>query len=79
MIPAKDEIEGLLDRGSYVVVQKKDIPKGAVIPKSRIYNEIKQDEYRKNLSLDWSYKGIGIWTKNAPLLRYHQYSVHPSD
>ena len=45
--PAKDEIEGLLDPGSYIVVQKKDIPKGAVILKSRIHNEIKQDEYGK--------------------------------
>ena len=45
--PAKDEIEGLLDRLSYIVVQKKDISKRSVILKSRIHNEIKQDEYGK--------------------------------
>ena len=45
--PTKDEIEGLLYRRSYIVVQKKDILKGAVILKSIIHNEIKQDEYGK--------------------------------
>ena len=47
IILAKDEIESFLDRGSYNVVQKKDMRKGAVILKSRIDNKIKQVEYTK--------------------------------
>ncbi len=43
--PAKDEIEGLLQRGSYVVVLKSRIPKNATILKSRIDNTIKTDQF----------------------------------
>ena len=38
---ARDEIEGLLKRGSYVVVGKDEIPPDATVLKSRVRNSIK--------------------------------------
>ena len=40
----KDEIKGLIDRGSYEVVQKSGIPVGATILKSRIQKSFKVDQ-----------------------------------
>ena len=44
---SKDEIKGLLDRGSYEVMQKSDILVGATILKSRIQNSFKTDQSGK--------------------------------
>ncbi len=41
---SKDEIEGLVSRGSYKVVREEDIPENATILKSRKNNTIKTDE-----------------------------------
>ena len=40
---ARKEIKGLLDRGTYVVVDEADVPNGAIVLKSRVINTIKTD------------------------------------
>ena len=40
---SKEEMKGLVDRGSYKVVNKTEIPKGATIVKSRVQHSIKFD------------------------------------
>ncbi len=42
----RKEIQGLLDRGSYAVVNESDIPPGATVLGSRVQYSIKKDEYR---------------------------------
>lgn len=44
MESSKSEIQGLLDRGSYMVVNKSDIPKDTTILKSRVQHSIKTDQ-----------------------------------
>ncbi len=41
----RKEIQGLLDRGSYAVVNESDIPHGTTALWSRVHNSIKKDEY----------------------------------
>ena len=40
---SREEIQGLLDRGTYVVVNESDVPPGATVLKSRVVHSIKVD------------------------------------
>ena len=40
---SREEAQGLLDRGTYVVVSEEDVPPGSTIPRSRVIHPIKKD------------------------------------
>ena len=40
---SREEIQGLLDRGTYVIVNENDVPPGAIVLKSRVVHAIKKD------------------------------------